>query len=85
MAASMPEPTAPAFSKATWSQGSFQAVWGKGEVTISMQPVALATMMSLPAALVTMPMASISPQPWQARWPEEIMHSLGVFLAVIFS
>ena len=87
-AASMPEATAAVFSKATCIDGTFQALCGKGEVTISMQPVALATMTLEPAALVTMPMAMISTQPWQARWPEEIWQfsgAAGMFLAVILS
>ncbi len=53
-----------------WIQGTFQEVRGSGEEMISMQPVDMATMVSLPRAFITSRTASASAHPWQARWPE---------------
>jgi hypothetical protein len=66
---SMPEATADVFSKATWIQGTLQEVYGNGEETISIQPVAFAMMTFLPSALATNLTANASAHPWQDRWP----------------
>ena len=63
IADSTPEATAAAFSKATCIHGTFHAVSGNEEVTISRHPVALAIIMSAPIAFVTCLTASNSPQP----------------------
>ena len=46
---------------------TFQEVSGSGEEMISMQPVAMATMVSLPSAFITWRTARASAHPWQAR------------------
>src|SRR4030042_844448 len=81
--ASTPDPTAAAFSKATWIQGTSHAVVGKAEEIISMHPVALAMTIFWPRALSTYRTAKTSALPWQARWPGTIGsfpdHNLGTY------
>ena len=69
--ASTPDATAQVFSNRVCIQGSRHDVVGKGEDTISMQPVALVTITSLPSALTTNRTASASAHPTQARCPGE--------------
>jgi hypothetical protein len=65
----MPEATAAVFSKATWNHGTLHEVYGNGEETISIQPVAAAMITFLPNALATNLTANASAHPWQDRWP----------------
>src|SRR5512137_2920737 len=70
MPVSHPEITADEFSKALCIHGKFQEVRGRGEDMISMHPVDIATIVSLPRALRTSLRASTSAHPWHARCPE---------------
>ena len=68
-ALSTPLATAAAFSNATCSQGTFQAVAGKRVVATSRQPVAFTTTTGCVNVSSTVRTTSGTPQPWQSAWP----------------
>ncbi len=78
MAVSIPEATAPAFSKATWIYGTPHDVYGYIEVTTSRQPVGLTTITSGPVALSMSLAANVAPQAGHAVWPGAKYSSLGI-------
>src|SRR5262249_22057262 len=68
-ALSIPPATAAAFSNATCSQGTFQAVVGKRVVATSRQPVAFTTKVGFAIVSRTVRTTTGIPHPWQSEWP----------------